>query len=80
VEVCCQDLLENINKDCSQHNRWNCADSLLIYDEVEKRYGLSIKDGGQSYIAIKYCPFCGKDTSLKSEDNGHRFLFFFLED
>lgn len=72
----CPDLT-NWSHPCDQHDVWTCSDSIIVYDEGADRYGISIKDGGQSYVAIKYCPFCAKDLSPKmpTEDIGCRFLY-----
>ena len=37
-----------------------CPDTLLIYNPKKKTYGLIIHDGGESYIQINHCPWCGK--------------------
>lgn len=34
-------------------------DSVVIFDKSQKCYGIPIHDGGNSYIKIKYCPWCG---------------------
>jgi uncharacterized protein DUF6980 len=31
----------------------------IDYDDVVRAYNLRILDGGSSYLALVYCPFCG---------------------
>jgi hypothetical protein len=42
-----------------QPNVFGCPDNLLYYDEKFNEYGIIIHDGGQSYLTIIYCPWCG---------------------
>lgn len=34
-------------------------DSVVIYNDLQRIYGIPIHDGGSSFIAIAYCPWCG---------------------
>jgi hypothetical protein len=36
-----------------------CADALIYYDPKFDEYGIIVHDGGASYAAIDFCPFCG---------------------
>lgn len=47
---------------CREHRDapHECPDALVVRAEGGG-YGLSIKDGGRAYLAIRYCPFCGKE-------------------
>ena len=43
---------------CDEHDDpWECPDITLV--KTENGYGIPIRDGGSSYIGIKYCPWCG---------------------
>ena len=62
---------------CRHHNPWECSDILFCHislmdtdsDETDtKEYAMPIKDGGSSYISIKYCPFCGYKLGI---DDGY---------
>ena len=37
----------------------NDSDVVVIYIPKFDEYGLPVKDGGNSYIEIQYCPWCG---------------------
>ncbi len=41
-------------------DEFECPDS-LIYRAQDGDYGIIIHDGGQSYISIEYCPWCGSE-------------------
>ena len=44
---------------CPEHSDpFDCPDALICYS-AEGGYGLIVHDGGQSFIAIGYCPWCG---------------------
>jgi hypothetical protein len=52
---------------CDQHpDRFDCADNLIYRDTDGSSYGLIVHDGGSSYIAISYCPWCG--ASLPTDE------------
>jgi hypothetical protein len=43
---------------CDTHpDRMDCPDAFIA--EVRGGYGLIVHDGGQSVIAIDFCPWCG---------------------
>jgi hypothetical protein len=55
---CCDRMDQDLNQKGNQHkNRYDCPDALIVVNRGE--YGLIIHDGGQSYIAINFCPWCG---------------------
>jgi hypothetical protein len=35
-------------------------DAPLVFSAKLREYGIRVLDGGSSYIAIYYCPWCGK--------------------
>lgn len=46
--------------DCSDHaDPFDCADSLVVYNEIFDEIGLVVHDGGPSYVLIAHCPWCG---------------------
>ena len=50
---------------CDVHTSpWDCPDTTLVISE--EHYGIPIRDGGESYIRIDYCPWCG--VSLYEKD------------
>ena len=57
---CCEMMNENTNKICEKHNDiFECPEQIIIYNEKFDEYGVIIHDGGQSYLCIEYCPWCG---------------------
>ena len=55
--VCCKDLEYHTTNRCIHHDKWACPDSVLV--KLDSIFGLPVKDGGSSFIQIKFCPFCG---------------------
>lgn len=44
---------------CEQHpDPFDCPDH-LVYRTAGGGFGLIIHDGGSSFIAIRFCPWCG---------------------
>lgn len=37
------------------------SDAIMIYVEKFDEYGIIVHDGGESFIGIQYCPWCGKE-------------------
>jgi hypothetical protein len=52
---------------CPHHDQYECPDTLIL-ELKDGTYGLSIKDGGSSFVSIKWCPFCGQ--KLKDKNSG----------
>jgi hypothetical protein len=53
---------------CDHHpDPFDCADQ-VVYRTDSGDFGLIIHDGGSSYIAIEFCPWCG--SALGSVDEG----------
>ena len=58
--MCCEAMRYHTSNHCAVHSSpFECPDRLLLYDETSKDYGLIVHDGGQSYVKIRYCPWCG---------------------
>lgn len=55
---CCSDLQYQLEQTCDIHDKYGCPDVVLIKED-NGDIGISIKDGGTSYLKIDYCPFCG---------------------
>ncbi len=59
--MCCEAMRYYTSNHCPVHNSpFKCPDWLLLYDEKSNIYGIIIHDGGQSYVKINYCPWCGR--------------------
>jgi len=64
---CCDVMRRNINHRCDIHaNPFDCPDNLIYYGESTNTYGIIIHDGGESFLTIQFCPWCGK--RLKTEE------------
>lgn len=63
---CCDMMQYFMQNKCNIHNnRFECPDCIIDYNEKEKEYGIIIHDGGQSYIRINFCPWCGHRLSFQ---------------
>lgn len=58
-KFCCESMRYYLNQNCDKHSVWECPDAIIIRI-ANGDFGLPIKDGGQSYIKIKFCPWCGE--------------------
>ena len=57
---CCKEMIARLNYRCDIHtSKWECPDNLITYSKKYNEYGIIVHDGGDSYIIIKYCPWCG---------------------
>jgi len=55
---CCEMMEYFAGKECDQHpNRFDCPDALI--HRSPRGYGIIIHDGGESWVSIKFCPWCG---------------------
>lgn len=62
---CCEDMRAQLSRTCADHpDPADCPDSLVGRYGSRSEYGLRIHDGGSSFVAIRYCPWCG--TALKA--------------
>ncbi|WP_422739699.1 DUF6980 family protein [Micromonospora sp. WMMD729] len=62
MTFCCEMMRNQAETECAEHSDpFACPDNLIHHDPdpSDERYGLIIHDGGTSYIAIRYCPWCG---------------------
>jgi len=47
---------------CGEHgSQSDCPDAVIT--RTNKGFGLIIHDGGSSFIAIDYCPWCGMELA-----------------
>lgn len=51
--------LEPYMKGCKQCEETGSDCSDILFVETKKGYGIPVRDGGSSSIAISHCPFCG---------------------
>lgn len=60
---CCEMMRSQLDWKCDQHtDPAECPDALIVHvGKTKKTLGLLIHDGGSSFIAINYCPWCGTE-------------------
>lgn len=69
VRHCCASMVMALDFQCDQHaDPFECADSLIVYNEVMDEYGLIIHDGTASYVLIDRCPWCGTSLPESARD------------
>ncbi len=60
VRHCCSAMKQALAHDCDQHaTPFDCADTALVYNEPFDEYGIPVRDGGESYLIVTHCPWCG---------------------
>lgn len=60
-KTCCTEMEYHSNLHCDIHKSvFDCPDCLIFYNTSAKYHGIIIHDGGQSFVKIRYCPWCGK--------------------
>jgi hypothetical protein len=70
VEHCCEDMVREVEQACGQHpNRFDCSDCIVHYSAARHEYGLIVHDGGESFIRIQFCPWCGTTLTVSAADN-----------
>lgn len=56
---CFGECLEPHSKACKKCKTDPLMCDELVFAKQGLRYGIVVKDGGDSMIEIKFCPFCG---------------------
>ena len=65
MSYCCDAMKADLTHTCETHaRRWDCPDNHIHFSAPAGMYGLMIRDDGQSFLLINYCPWCG--TNLES--------------
>ena len=66
---CCAEMTSALVFDCDQHaDPFDCADTVLVYNEPFGEYGIPIRDGGASYLIVSHCPWCGAKLPESARD------------
>jgi len=57
---CCEEMARAVTFQCDRcDDRFQCSDALVHFEAVFDEYGIIVHDGGQSFVAIRHCPWCG---------------------
>lgn len=61
---CCNLLKDQLERICTMDTPQECPDTVIL--KYGDKMGLPIKDGGNSFYEISYCPFCGAKFEPKT--------------
>lgn len=65
----CVHLAYRLTFQCPQHaDPWECPDYVIVYNDRFDEYGIPVRDGGPSKIAISFCPWCGLELPPSKRD------------
>lgn len=70
---CCKAFEQQVVQPaCKHHTKMVCPDHIIVDNGLpinswDTRYILPVKDGGESFYRIHYCPFCGKNLEERPE-------------
>ena len=68
---CCESMSFHLKQKCDHHSDpFDCVDVAICYSEKNGEYGIIVHDGGESYLAINYCPWCGANLGDRSTTSG----------
>lgn len=69
MKYCCEFMKYYLELNCDgTQKNIKSSDQIVIYEQKFDEYGIVIHDGGDSYIEIKYCPWCGKELPKSKRD------------
>lgn len=58
MKYCCSTMKHHLEFKCNEHkNPHECPDYVVA--RFGDKIGIPIRDGGLSYVEIKFCPWCG---------------------
>lgn len=59
-KYCCDYMNYYVNFMCDIYSDlFDCSDNFILFDKINKVYGLIIYDGGLFIIGILFCLWCG---------------------
>jgi hypothetical protein len=66
---CCDEMRAHLEQVCEVHALpYDCPDHIVVYVPKFDEYGLIMHDGGTSFLAIAYCPWCGNRLPESKRD------------
>jgi hypothetical protein len=69
VVHCCGAIEQALQHLCEQHpTPFDCPDTVLVYNEPFNEYGIPVRDGGESYLIVTHCPWCGLELPESRRD------------
>jgi len=71
MKFCCAAMATQVQQECTMHpDPADCPDALV--GRFGRRYGIRIHDGGDSFVLIRYCPWCGTKLSVRVGPDGDK--------
>lgn len=65
----CERMTGQVGHGCGKgEGSFACPDALIYYDLKFDEYGIIVHDGGESYVTIEFCPFCGSKLPKSKRD------------
>jgi hypothetical protein len=62
-------MTEMVTHSCPRHpNPFDCPEHLIYYVNQFDEYGLIIHDSGAAFLAIVFCPWCGRRLPESKRD------------
>jgi len=60
MKYCCDMMRKRVEHKCEKHpDPFDCPDNLVYFSRKLNKCGIIVHDGGTSFIAIRFCPWCG---------------------
>ncbi|WP_208615662.1 DUF6980 family protein [Gottfriedia luciferensis] len=66
-KYCCTEMAYHLSKGLDKDPYEN-PDVVIIHNKKFDEYGIPIQDGGNSFIMIKHCPWCGNKLPQSKRD------------
>lgn len=57
---CCESMEYYCGLAAGNAEDFRLSDAIMLYIDKFDEYGIPVHDGGESYVGIQYCPWCGK--------------------
>lgn len=66
-QECCDMMRSQLAWRCEQHaSARDCPDALVGRFGTSRQFGIYVHDGGSSYVAIGFCPWCGAQLAPRN--------------
>lgn len=69
---CCEYMKYHVQNHCDVHsNPFDCPDCLIYYGKYQGKenggFGIIVHNGGEGFVEINYCPWCGEKLNADTE-------------